>query len=56
MGRNEIYMLVEWAEMSICSTVNGQFGPLSWAEIMRLFMHAFEAKNHAFEAIFTCFC
>ena len=44
-------MLVEWAEMSFCNTVNGQFGPLSWAEIMSLLMYVFEAKNHAFEAV-----
>ena len=56
MGQNEIYTLVEWAEMSFCNTVNGQIGPLGWAEIMSLFTHPFEAKKHAFEAIFTYFC
>ena len=55
MGRNEIYTLVEWAEMIFFTTMNGQFGPLGWAEIMSLFTHPFEAKNHVFEAIFTCF-
>ena len=51
MGQNDIYTLVEWAEMSFCNTVNGQVGPLGWAEIMSLFRHPFEAKKHALAAI-----
>ena len=56
IDKNRVYILVEWSEISTCGTMNNQFGPLNWAEVMSLHLNAFEAKIYAFGVIFTCFC
>ena len=52
---NQVSRLVEWAEMSVWTTVNAEFGPLDRAEITGLLVYAFEAQNHDLKAIFLVF-
>ena len=55
MCLTQISRLLEWAEMSVWSTVNAEFGPLDRAELTCLLVCAFEAQNPDLKAILKLF-